>query len=131
MKAKKIWVNLGVSDLERTSRFYTELGFKPNSSHNSKELTSFLFGEDDLVIHFFIKDRFEGDVNGKAADLRNGNEVVFSLSAESREEVDEWIEQVKKTGGTIFSGPEEFEKGYVFGFSDPDGHKLNVLYWPE
>jgi predicted lactoylglutathione lyase len=44
MNPKKIWSNFAVSDLDRTTRFYTELGFKPNGS--SKELTSFLFGED-------------------------------------------------------------------------------------
>lgn len=29
MKTKKIWANLGVEDLDRTTKFYTELGFKP------------------------------------------------------------------------------------------------------
>ncbi len=53
MKTKKIWSNLAVEDLERTTKFYTELGFKPNGV--SKELTSFFVGEDDFVIHFFFK----------------------------------------------------------------------------
>ncbi len=43
MNPKRIWSNLAVSDLEQTTKFYTELGFKPNGS--SKELTSFLVGE--------------------------------------------------------------------------------------
>lgn len=30
MKPKMIWANLAVSDLERTTKFYTELGFKSN-----------------------------------------------------------------------------------------------------
>lgn len=51
MKPKKIWSNLAVSDLERTTKFYTELGFKPNG--DSQELTSFFVGEDDFVMHFF------------------------------------------------------------------------------
>ena len=54
MKTKKIWANLGVENLERTTKFYSELGFKPNGA--SKELTSFFVGEDDFVIHFFLKD---------------------------------------------------------------------------
>ena len=127
MKTKKIWANLGVEDLERTTKFYTELGFKPNGA--SKELTSFFVGEDDFVIHFFLKDILKSNVKGELADLKNGNEVIFTLSAESKEEVDNWENEVKKAGGTIISNAEEFGNGYYgFVFSDPNGHKFNVFY---
>jgi predicted lactoylglutathione lyase len=127
MKIKKIWANLGVEDLKRTTKFYSELGFKPNGA--SKELTSFFVGEDDFVIHFFLKDILKSNVKGELADLKNGNEVIFTLSAESKEEVDNWEKEVKKAGGRIISNAEEFGKGYYgFVFSDPDGHKFNVFY---
>ncbi len=127
MKTKKIWSNLAVEDLERTTKFYTELGFKPNGA--SKELTSFFVGEDDFVIHFFLKDILQSNVKGELADLKNGNEVIFTLSAESKEEVDNWEKEVKKAGGKIISNAEEFGNGYYgFVFSDPDGHKFNVFY---
>ncbi len=127
MKTKKIWANLGVEDLERTTKFYTELGFKPNGA--SKELTSFFVGEDEFVIHFFLKDILQSNVKGELADLKNGNEVIFTLSAESKEEVDNWEKEVKKAGGRIISNAEEFgNRYYGFVFSDPDGHKFNVFY---
>lgn len=127
METKQIWANLAVEDLEQTTKFYTELGFKPNG--NSKELTSFIFGESNFVIHFFIKEQLKKFVP-KIADLTNGNEIIFSLSAKNKEEVDKWAEKVKKAGGKIFLEPTNYEQGYTFGFSDPDGHKFNVLYWP-
>lgn len=131
METKKIWANLGVENLERTSKFYSELGFKPNGHNNSKELTSYIFGNDNFIIHFFIKERFKWAVNDEAADLKHGNEVIFSLSAESKEDVDQWLIAVKKAGGVIFAEPQNYNQGYFFGFSDPDGHKFNVLYWPK
>jgi predicted lactoylglutathione lyase len=66
MKPTKIWANLGVEDLERTTKFYTELGFKSNGS--SQELTSFFVGEDDFVIHFFLKDILQSNMKGEIAD---------------------------------------------------------------
>jgi len=45
MKAKKMWANLAVEDLERTGKFYTKLGFEPNGPHTSNELVSFFFGK--------------------------------------------------------------------------------------
>lgn len=131
MKTKKIWANLGVENLDRTTKFYTDLGFTPNGHNTNEELRSFIFGDDNFIIHFFIKERFKWAVNDEMADLKLGNEIIFSLSAESKEEVDQWLSDVKNAGGGIFAEPQSYAKGYFFGFSDPDGHKFNVLYWPE
>lgn len=129
MKTKKIWANLGVEDLARTTKFYSELGFKPNGTN--EELTSFTFGEDDFIIHFFIKEKFKWAIKNEVTDLKQGNEIIFSLSAESVDEVLQWHLAVKNAGGKIFDEPQDFQKGYFFAFSDPDGHKFNVLYWPK
>ena len=127
MKTKQIWANLGVEDLDRTTKFYTELGFKPNGA--SKELTSFFVGEDDFVIHFFLKDILKSGSKGEIADVKYGNEILFTLSADSKEEVNNWENEVENAGGTIISKAEEFGKGYYgFVFADPDGHKFNVFY---
>lgn len=130
MKPKKIWSNLGVSDLKRTTEFYNALGFKPNGKHSvTKELTSFLVGDDDFVIHFFLKDVLETNMKVKIADTKNAIEVMFTLSAETREQVDKWAKEVEKAGGKIISRPEEFGEGYYgFVFADPDGHTFNVFY---
>ena len=130
MKPKKIWSNLGVTDLRRTSEFYNALGFKPNGKHSvTKELTSFLIGDDDFVMHFFLKDILETNMKVKIADTKNAIEVMFTLSAESKEQVDEWANEVERAGGKIISKPEEFGEGYYgFVFSDPDGHTFNVFY---
>lgn len=125
-----IWSNLGVSDLERTTKFYKELGFKPNGKHSvTKELTSFLVGDDDFVMHFFLKDILETNMKVKIADTKYAIEVMFTLSAESKDQVDKWAKDVKKAGGTLISEPEEFGEGYYgFVFADPDGHTFNVFY---
>ena len=129
MRTKKIWANLAVEDLERTTRFYTELGFKPNGA--STELTSFMVGEDNFIIHFFLKDILRSGIKGEIADLKQGNEIIFTLSADIKADVDNWETMVRKAGGTLISEAEEFGKGYYgFVFADPDGHKFNVFYMP-
>lgn len=129
MKAKQIWANLVSGNLERTTEFYTALGFKVNGLP-SHELTSIAFGENGFIINFFLKNILEANTHSQFADLKNGNEIIFSLSAQSKEEVNEWVETVKKAGGKIIAEPYEVGKGYTFVFSDPDGHKFNILYWP-
>ncbi len=127
MKTRKIWANLGVENLERTTKFYTKVGFKPNGASN--ELTSFRVGDDNFIIHFFLKDILKSNTKIELADPKQGNEIIFTLSADSKEEVNHWQEEVKNAGGTIISEAEEFGEGYYgFVFSDPDGHKFNVFY---
>lgn len=130
MRPTKIWANLGVKDVEKTRAFYTQLGFKPNEGHSkANELSSFLFGGDDFVVHFFANEVLKDGLKGDLADLTKGNEIIFTLWAESREEADSWATEVLTAGGTIFIEPAEFGKGYYgFGFADPDGHKWNVFH---
>lgn len=127
MKTKKIWANFGVLDLERTTRFYKQLGFRPNGA--SEQLTSFFFGEDKFIIHFFLKEVLEPNIKGSLVSTEEGNEIIFTLSADSKEEVDNWALAVAEAGGTVVSEPEAFGAGYYgFVFADPDGHKFNVFH---
>ena len=65
----------------------------------------------------------------KIADAKKAIEVMFTLSAESKDQVDTWAKKVEKAGGKIVSKPEEFGEGYYgFVFADPDGHSFNVFY---
>ncbi|MBO9151308.1 VOC family protein [Chitinophaga sp. GCM10012297] len=126
MNTKRIWANFGVQDLERTTTFYKRIGFKQNGA--SDQLTSFFFGEKDFIIHFFLKDVLEPNIKGTIINAKAGNEIVFTLSADTREEVDNWEKEVREAGGTIVSKPEAFGEGYYgFVFTDPDGHKFNVF----
>lgn len=127
MNPKMIWANLAVSDLKRTTQFYTQLGFKSNGS--SKDLTSFKVGDKDFIIHFFLKEVIEPNIKGKMADLQNGNKIIFTLSAESIDQANKWAKEVESAGGILISQPEAFGEGYYgFVFADPDGHKFNVFH---
>ncbi len=130
MRPNKLWANVGVADVARTREFYSKLGFKPNKGFDKeKDLTSFLFGNDEFIMHFFQKDKLKQAMEGEIADLTKGNEIIFTLWADSKEEADTWAKEVREADGTIFSEPAEFGEGYYgFGFSDPDGHKWNVFH---
>jgi len=130
MEVRLIWANLMSADIARTRRFYAALGFRPNQGDIREDMTSFVFGRSNFIVNFFTQERLSEAANGNLKSAANGGESLFSLSADSKEEVDQWVGKVSAAGGTIFSEPQDYEKGYTFGFADPDGHKFNVLYWP-
>ncbi|MDH5826326.1 VOC family protein [Sphingobacterium faecium] len=127
MDPKMIWSNLAVSDLDRTTDFYTALGFRSNGRSN--DLTSFLFGQHNFVIHFFLKDILQEAMKGEMTDTSKSNEIIFTIAAESTQQADEWAKEVEAAGGKLISQPEAFGSGYYgFVFADPDGHRFNVFH---
>ncbi|MEN2400161.1 VOC family protein [Flavobacterium sp. MC2016-06] len=129
METKMIWGNFASSDLEKTRDFYSDLGFVFNGTHSTDENASFIFGQNKFIINFFKKAVLKDETNGGIGNWESQSEIIFSLSAESEEEVDQWYEKVHTIGGKIISEPQPYKEGYTFCFSDPDGHKFNVLYW--
>jgi predicted lactoylglutathione lyase len=121
-----IWANFSVKDVALTNRFYTQVGFKANGANKYPKLASFLFGGDDFVIHFFEQgsqiDEF------LTPGSKGYSEIIFTISAETEEEVNEFADKVKSAGGSILKPVKRDEAGYYgFTFADPDGHKFNVL----
>lgn len=127
---RQVWANIPVKDVDKIRVFYTKLGFKANGSNESSELASFLVGRDDFVIHFFQEEVFKQNMSWKSADLGKGHEIMFTIGANSRDEVHVWAKMVLDAGGSLFSEPAEMADNgwYGCGFADPEGHKWNVFY---
>lgn len=126
MKSKMIWANFSVKDAKRTRLFYTQLGFTANKPTNDPRLASFRFGDHGFVIHFFEQGSQIDEY--LPAGAKPGSEIIFTLSAETEAEVNEFAAKAKEAGGEIFHKLRRDENNYYgFAFADPDGHKFNVL----
>ncbi|MBT2654454.1 VOC family protein [Bacillus sp. ISL-18] len=128
--SREIWLNLPVRDPERAKAFYIEIGFRLNEQYASQDgSVSFIVGDNQVVLMLFPESTFSGFAGNTVADSRQGTEVLFSLGANSREEVDELAVKAERAGGTIYGKPGE-KGGWMYGcgFTDPDGHRWNALY---
>ncbi|MRG45037.1 glyoxalase [Chitinophaga sp. SYP-B3965] len=128
MKTKTIWGNLPVKDVERTKKFFLELGFKFNGGNN--ELCSFIIAENAFIINFIGEEKFKKEASySELTDTKKSAEICFSLSAESKQEVNEWAAKVRSLGGTVLLEPQDIPGNmYNTVFADLDGHRWNVLY---
>ena len=128
--AKDVWINLPVKDLARSVTFFNQIGFAPNPGPgNSDNSASFIIGEKKVVLMLFVQDVFSGFTNNAVSDTAKGSEVLFSLGADSRDQVNDIANRARSAGGTVFSEPGE-SHGFMYGcgFCDPDGHRWNVLF---
>lgn len=123
-----IWINLPVKDVQSSTAFFNQIGFQADSVGNERAKLSI----GSTMILLFPDETLEKFTGAKIADTSQYAEVIFSLGANSKEEVDEFIRKVELAGGTIFGRPQESQGGmYGAGFADLDGHRWNLLYMKE
>ena len=128
--SKDLWLNLPVREPERAKEFYTHLGFRLNEQYASQDGSfSLIVGDNQVVLMLFPESTFHGFTGNSVANSWQGTEVLFSLGANSRDEVDEFALKAVRAGGSVFSKPAE-QGGWMYGcgFADLDGHWWNVLY---
>ncbi|WP_337031278.1 VOC family protein [Paenibacillus illinoisensis] len=126
--SQDIWINLPVKDVEKSTAFFNEIGFHAVSVGN--ERAKLTIGQTTILL--FPDTAFEKFTRSTIADTSHSAEVIFSIGADSREEVDAFIQKVEVAGGSIFGKPAENE-GWMYGagFADLDGHRWNLLYMDE
>ena len=127
---KEIWINLPVDDIKRSVAFFTQIGFSLNENQPvTDNMASLLVGEKKFVLMLFTKDLFKGFCSHQIADTNAATEVLFSIDAENKEEVDALLQKAEDAGGSIYAkGGEKDGWMYGGGFIDPDGHRWSVLY---
>lgn len=125
----KIWADYPVKNIHKSKVFYTALGFQVKEQfHDGVDFITLTIGDDDFILNLFPMDRFEKSIQTHAFDTAKGNEVNFSISAESKEEVMEWEKSLQEIDANIISPPEEMQEGWwAMRFADPDGHRWVVL----
>jgi len=128
--SRTLWLNLPVREPERAKAFYLQLGFRLNEQYVSQDGSfSLIVGDNQVVLMLFPEAVFRGFAGNAVVDSWQGTEVLFSLGANSRDEVDELALKAERAGGTLFNKPGE-RGGWMYGcgFADPDGHRWNALY---
>lgn len=126
---KQIWLNLPVKDVAKAKDFFWKIGFSFNEQHDTPSSTCMIVGEGHFVVMLFEEMLFSSFSKNGITDTNSSSEVLISIDAESREEVDELAEKVKEAGGNVFAPPAE-SQGWMYGcgFADLDGHRWNVLF---
>lgn len=126
---KEIWLNLPVKDLQRSKAFFSALGYTFDSPRDNDAMASLIIGNKKFAVMLFAEHLFKSFIQTEVTDTKKSSEILISLDAESREEVDEFAKKVVAAGGTLYAIPAE-NQGWMYGcaFIDPDGHRWNVLY---
>jgi predicted lactoylglutathione lyase len=123
----KLFVNIAVSDLQRSITFFEALGFNFNKQFTDATATCMLVGEDAYFM-LLTRDRFMGFSKRPISDTQNEDSALFSLSVNTRDAVNDMVNRAAAAGGTTLGEPEDHGFMYEWSFRDPDGHSFGVFW---
>ncbi len=125
--AKQIFINLAVTNLQKSMDFYTALGFTNNPQFSDDTAKCMVWCE-NIFVMIMTHEKFKTFVTKPIADTKSNIAGLFSLSVESLDEVNNILRNGLKAGGTE---PNEM-KDYGFmqqrSIEDFDGHTWEVFY---
>ena len=126
--SRMIFVNLPVSDLQRSRGFLEALG-AVNEPRFTDETAACMTFSDSIHVMLLTHDKFRQFTPRQIADANAESEVLLALSADSRESVDSTIESGVAAGGTADPAPKQ-DYGVMYGRSvaDPDGHIWEIMW---
>jgi predicted lactoylglutathione lyase len=125
---KMIFINLPVSDLQKSRAFLEALG-AINEPKFTDETAACMTFSDTIHVMLLTHDKFRQFTPRPIADANAGSQVLLCLSSESRGNVDSTLERAVAAGGTADPSPKQ-DYGVMYGRSiaDPDGHIWELIW---
>lgn len=127
--AKMIFINLPVTDLDRSVAFYEAVGGKKEPKF-SNDRAAMIVLSDTIHVMLLKHDFYSTFTRKPIADAHQSSQVLLAISADSAEAVDATIDKAGAAGGTTDPGPKQEMGGLMYGrsFEDPDGHHWEVMW---
>jgi hypothetical protein len=123
-----IFLNLPVTDLQRSTDFYEAVGATKNPQFSDETAACMMLSE-TIHVMLLTHDKYRQFTAKPIADAHSASQALICISARSREEVDETIGGAAAAGGRADPGPTQ-DHGFMYGrsFEDPDGHHWEVMW---
>jgi uncharacterized protein len=121
-------ITIGARDLPSLRAFYKKLGWDETETSSD---TYAVFKTAGVLLSLFPIGELSKDVGVEVPQQHGFSGITLAINVDSREQVDEVIALVKKSGGTILREPSDaFWGGRTSYFSDPEGHYWEVAWNP-
>lgn len=122
-----IFISLPTNDVEKATRFYTDLGWKFNPQMSDERGVCFSVTD---TVYLMIMDRefMATFTTKKIVDPSETLQTQVAISADTREEVNAFIEKVMAAGGAESGEAQDYDFMYTRDFEDPAGNHFAIQW---
>ena len=124
---KQIFINLPVADLRKSMDFYAQIGFTNNPQFTDDTAACMVWSE-EIFVMLLTHAKFTQFTKKKIADTKTIASVINSLSVESNEAVNKFMEKALNAGATEPNEAKDYGFMQQRSMEDLDGHLWEVLY---
>ena len=126
--SQMIFINLPVTDLDRSKAFYAAIG-AANNAQFSDETAAMMSFSAEVNVMLLTHDKWRQFTAKAIPDANSHAQVLLALSRDSREAVDAITAKAAAQGTVIDPTPRQ-DHGWMYGrsFEDPDGHIWEVMW---
>ena len=124
-----IFVNLPVTDLEKSKSFYESVGAANNPAFTDDTAACMVVAEGSIHVMLLTHEKWATFTSKAIPDAHTTAQVLLCVSADSRDAVDGQVDKAVKAGGKADPTPTQ-DYGFMYGrsFEDPDGHIWEVMW---
>ncbi|MRH90295.1 glyoxalase/bleomycin resistance/extradiol dioxygenase family protein [Nocardia sp. SYP-A9097] len=132
MASKMIFINLPVTDLERSKSFYETLGWKVNQDFTDENAACIVI-DDNICAMLLTKSFFTTFSTRPIGDTTATVNGLYTLALGSAQEVDTLVDAALSAGGTEEVNADKRAQEAQVGmhgrtFLDPDGHQWEPFF---
>ncbi|QFY08170.1 glyoxalase [Nonomuraea phyllanthi] len=120
----QLFVNLPVRDLDRSKKFFTDLGFTLFGM--AEGMASVVINQETQVM-LLAEPVFASYVTKEIADAGKSTEAILVVGMENPAQVDDLVDKALAAGATPAGVKQEDGVRYQRGFADLDGHHWEAL----
>ncbi|MFI7579357.1 VOC family protein [Kocuria kalidii] len=124
--AQQVFINLPVSDVQKSQSFYQALGWTPNPDFTDENAAAIVIS-DTIHVMLLSHDHFRRFTPKAIADTTTTAAAIHALSVEAPELIDDLVDKALEAGAE-----EGAHQDYGFmrsrTFNDPDGHPWEVMW---
>ncbi len=122
-----IFVNIPVSDVSRSRKFFEALGYRINEQFSDATAACVVVSE---AIYFMIlnHERFQGFATKPISDPATSTAVMIALSQDDRAAVDRVLAAALAAGGSEPKPAQDMGFMYNRVFQDPDGNVFEAFW---
>src|SRR4051812_8811393 len=124
---RKLFVNVPVSDVQRSIDFFETLGFTFNQQFTDATAAAMLVGEDAYFMLLSLP-KFGMFTKRTIGNATEATSAIYALGVESREAVEAMVNAAVAAGGSRAMDPQDHGFMYGWSFYDLDGHHWEVFY---